>query len=224
MTKLRHGLRFGTPIVSTKPFVFDETRDERRDRMKMNAILKNQPRHKKELRYWKTKQGLKQRYAYRGEIRAEREAAELQMAEAIRTAVQILEHNMTALMQHVAPGMNYDSHVNQASTINAIVALKTKCGVHFDAGGDFMEKVEIDPASKAPSERTPEQVQIDDDFRAMTTEVQRRERLKREERMKRILMMKEAAKRIEDKKKQKELTAKLFELSRQHQEKKQREK
>lgn len=220
MARLRYGPRFGTPIVATKPVVFDETRDERRNRMKMNAILKNQPQHKKELRYWKTKQALKKRYAYRQPMREEREAAERRMADAIRKAVEILEFNMTALMEHVAPGVNYESHVNQASTINAIVALKTKCGVHFDAGGDFMEKVEIDPASKAPSERTPEQVKIDEDFRLMNLETQRRDRRRREERTKQLLRLKEVAKQMENKKRQKELTDKLFALSLEYQEKK----
>lgn len=62
--------------------------------------------------------------------RERREAAEQRLADLVRTVVSALEFNMSELME-IGAVSGAKSHINQLQIHNALVLLKTKCGVKF---------------------------------------------------------------------------------------------
>lgn len=74
--------------------------------------------------------------------RERREEAENNAAEAVRRAVGALEMALHELNQTRAPS-SYARSVNQKQLHNAVMHLKTKCGVHFDRD-EFSIKVDLD--------------------------------------------------------------------------------
>ena len=76
------------------------------------------------------------------ERRAPREVAEEHAAQVVRSVVSQLEQVIHLLNDTPAVG-NYLSSVNQKQIHNAIVQLKTKCGVKFDLG-EFAQREKLD--------------------------------------------------------------------------------
>ncbi len=72
---------------------------------------------------------------------AEREAAELQVAETVKQAVAALEMALHLLNGIAAPSQ-YHHHVNQKQVHNAVFHLKTKCGVKFE-DSEFSHRVSL---------------------------------------------------------------------------------
>jgi len=131
MSKLHHGPRYGTQVVSAK-YQYDDTLD--RDMREINAhiqsIWKNQPQYKHELR---DEKAAKTRVRKKAALGTGRQEAELRMVDALRDAVTMLEFHMADMMSHkIRPGDH--SSVNQQQIANALYYLKHKCGVGFDDG------------------------------------------------------------------------------------------
>jgi len=107
----------------------------RRDRAQMWACVEAMPLYKQELRKYKMSERCKKRV--KGH---EREEAELRMAEVVRQAVKLLEAGMAELMQ--IPVVETRPHyVRPLALYNAIVDLKTKCGVVFEPS-EYYHRVE----------------------------------------------------------------------------------
>jgi hypothetical protein len=181
---MNYGPRFQPTIgnINKIPF-YEENYWERRGRQRMAAIYHHMPQHKKELMAYNGGVTRAKIVAKKtGMAKAEREEAERLMVDAIRQAVAMLEFNMTALMQHPKPTVNYYSSVNQEQCINAILLLKTKCGVTFDSK-DFTQRVVLDR----------DHVSKENSFEKM--EMQREDRLEREAKMARLDLIREVARK-----------------------------
>jgi hypothetical protein len=190
--KMKYGPHF-KPTITSASYVFDEATDiiDKKHRQKTAAIVKalqNQPQYKKELRQYSAQKTVQKQRADCDAVREVREHAEEQMAETVRKAVAMLEFGMTALVQCPGVRTNYKAAVNQIALINAIVGLKTKCGVSFSTDGDFTHLASINDVCVGAklTVRTPEEVEIESNFRLMTRAAQDVEK----KRQLRIKMMK----------------------------------
>ena len=129
MSKLHHGPKYGTTVVSAK-YQYDNVLD--RDMREINAHIqarwKNAPQYKHELR---DEKAAKTRVRKKAALGTGRQDAELRMVDALREAVTLLEFHMADMMSHrIRPGDH--SSVNQLQIANALYYLKHKCGVGFD--------------------------------------------------------------------------------------------
>jgi hypothetical protein len=178
--KLRYGPRF-KPTIASANAPYDESIDRmaRKDRGKMAAIFKSLPKYKKELFVEAGRTANKKKGTRLNAACVDREQAEIRMAQALRKAVEMLEFNMTAMMQYTAPKLNYNKSVNQLNILNAIADMKTKCGVWFESD-EFKQHVSIDDTSRIEKaiDKTIEQTRIDANFRDLTLKVQRDKRLR----------------------------------------------
>jgi molecular chaperone GrpE (heat shock protein) len=141
MAKMNYGPRFGGSAKSL--FSYDERVDKamQADTMRMAAVMKNQPQYKKELRGIATAKRTRQRTAA---IRNNgRKESEIRMAEALRKVVGILEMHMDDLMQYTQVGN--ERIVNQTNIHNAIVMLRTKCGLNFVGSEQYSHRIKADP-------------------------------------------------------------------------------
>jgi hypothetical protein len=104
----------------------------RADGAKMKAIMENTPLHQREL--WQHQAATKNRKRQRTKNQSakdERLVAERRMLEAMRHVVSTLEFHLEELHRTRKIG-NEKGLVNQYAIHNALVLLRTKCGVHFD--------------------------------------------------------------------------------------------
>jgi hypothetical protein len=105
---------------------------ERLDRAKMRAIQENMPLHARELARYKAGQSNRKKSRTRNQsAKDERLVAERRMLEAMRHVVSTLEFHLEELHRTRKIG-NEKGLVNQYAIHNALVLLRTKCGVHFD--------------------------------------------------------------------------------------------
>jgi hypothetical protein len=134
--RMNYGTRFGSGGFSMKYGVSDtpgyaETM-ARVDGIKMAAINANMPLHAKELAHYKAAVGNRKTAKRKtGKLKDERLEAERRMLEAMRKAVSILEFHMEELHRTRKIG-SPSGLVNQHAIHNALVQLRTKCGVKFD--------------------------------------------------------------------------------------------
>src|SRR6188768_2385924 len=141
MAKMNYGPRFGGSAKSL--FSYDERVDKamQADTIRMAAVMKNQPQYKKELRGIATAKRTRQRAdAARNNGRKE---SEIRMAEALRKVVGILEMHMDDLMQYTQVGG--ERIINQTNIHNAIVMLRTKCGLNFVGSEQYNQRIKADP-------------------------------------------------------------------------------
>ncbi len=135
--RMNYGTRYGQSSVSAHHTVFDDTgsyaaRMAIRDANKMRAITENMPLHAKELRQYKAATTNKRKSRAKSKpIKDERLEAERRMLEAVRKVVSILEFHLEELHRTRKVG-NEKGLVNQFAITNALVELRTKCGVYFD--------------------------------------------------------------------------------------------
>lgn len=171
MSKLRYGPRF-KPTIADARYSYDEAADRmhRKDTARLTAILSNRPLYKKQLSGEKSSAANKKRRLAKEPAIKAREQAEAVVEQAIRQAVTALEFHLTALMECPTPQTQYHVRINQLQLINAVVRLKTKCGVAFDSR-EFSKPVSLDVAS-VPMPVT----QVDKDFHELTASVRKRER------------------------------------------------
>jgi len=104
----------------------------RADGTKMKAVMENVPLHQREL--WQHQAATKNRKRMRTKnqpTKDERLEAERRMLEAMRHVVSTLEFHLEELHRTRKVG-NDKGLVNQYGIHNALVALRTKCGVRFD--------------------------------------------------------------------------------------------
>lgn len=189
MAKLNYGPRFGNNVASAS-YEYNEAQDvqdraHRQQTAAKSRAMKDAPLHKRELWNYQNSQRGKKRYEPNNELKREREAAEERMAEVVRQAVAMLEFNLTVLSQIPKISSNYKAAVNPLAVTNAIITLRTRCGVHFDDPGE-LKRVSIDDCLRSAEPKTEEQQQIDKDFLEMTSAVQQKER----RRLERIKLMK----------------------------------
>ena len=135
--RLNYGIRFGQSSVSAHHTVLDDTgsyanRMARADRAKMRAIMENTPLHARELQRYKAATTNKRKSRAKSQpIKDERLEAERRMLEALRKVVSTLEFHLEELHRTRKVG-NEKGLVNQYGIHNALVALRTKCGVRFE--------------------------------------------------------------------------------------------
>ncbi len=135
--RLNYGIRFGQSSVSAHHTVLDDTgsyanRMARADRAKMRAIMENTPLHARELQQYKAATTNKRKSRAKNQpIKDERLEAERRMLEALRKVVSTLEFHLEELHRTRKVG-NEKGLVNQYGIHNALVALRTKCGVRFE--------------------------------------------------------------------------------------------
>ena len=135
--RMNYGTRFGQSNVSAHHTVFDDTGSYAakmaiRDANKMRAIMENMPLHAKELAQYKAATTNKRKSRAKNKpIKDERLEAERRMLEAVRKVVGILEFHLEELHRTRRIG-NEKGLVNQFAITNALVELRTKCGVYFD--------------------------------------------------------------------------------------------
>jgi hypothetical protein len=104
----------------------------RADSVKMKAIMENMPLHAKELAQYKAAQSNRKKSRARNQsAKDERLVAERRMLEAMRHVVSTLEFHLEELHRTRKIG-NEKGLVNQYAIHNALVLLRTKCGVSFD--------------------------------------------------------------------------------------------
>jgi len=134
---MNHGPRFGSSAVDSHYTVLDDRhsyagRMARADGAKAKAIMENAPLHKREL--WAHQAGATNKKRSRAKsqpIKDERLEAERRMLEAMRHVVSTLEFHLEELHRTRKVG-NEKGLVNQYGIHNALVLLRTKCGVKFD--------------------------------------------------------------------------------------------
>jgi hypothetical protein len=134
VTNFKYGKRFGSSVVTANYSYNEEAdREDRKDRARMAAILANMPQYKQELLRHEAGQTNHKRVTAKNKpIKDERLEAERRMLEAMRKVVGILEFHMEELHRTRKLGSGRGL-VNQYGIHNALVALRTKCGVQFDA-------------------------------------------------------------------------------------------
>lgn len=99
--------------------------------------------------------------------RERREEAERRLADTLRRVVQALEMGIAELKEIGLPVVSFQKSVNQHQLHNAIVFLKTKCGVNFGSGdNEYSQKTKLD------------RVHLHEGYE---TEYERRKRIEREE-------------------------------------------
>jgi hypothetical protein len=134
---MNHGPRFGSSAIDSHYTVLDDTgsyanRMARVDANKMRAIMENMPLHAKELATYKAATTNRRKSRAKNQpIKDERLEAERRMLEAMRHVVSTLEFHLEELHRTRKMG-NEKGLVNQYGIHNALVLLRTKCGVRFD--------------------------------------------------------------------------------------------
>jgi hypothetical protein len=134
---MNYGTRFGSSAVDSHHTVLDDSggyvnRMARADGARMKAIQENMPLHARELAQYKAAQSnRKKSWARNQAAKDERLVAERRMLEAMRHVVSTLEFHLEELHRTRKIG-NEKGLVNQYAIHNALVLLRTKCGVHFD--------------------------------------------------------------------------------------------
>ena len=147
MSRMNYGKRFGQSNVSVHHTVLDDTgsyanRMARADRAKMRAIMENTPLHARELQRYKAATTNKRKSRAKSQpIKDERLEAERRMLEALRKVVSTLEFHLEELHRTRKLG-NEKGLVNQHAINNALVDLRTKCGVYFDPN-EYDHKIEL---------------------------------------------------------------------------------
>jgi len=135
--RMNHGPRFGSGAIDSHHTVLDDSysyagRMARADRQKMKAIIENTPLHQRELWHHQAATKNRKRSSAKNQpIKDERLEAERRMLEAMRHVVSTLEFHLEELHRTRKVG-NEKGLVNQYGIHNALVALRTKCGVRFD--------------------------------------------------------------------------------------------
>ena len=135
--RMNYATRFGQSSVSAHHTVLDDTgsyanRMARADSAKMRAIMENTPLHARELQQYKAATTNKRKSRAKSQpIKDERLEAERRMLEAVRKVVSILEFHLEELHRTRKVG-NEKGLVNQYGIHNALVQLRTKCGVRFE--------------------------------------------------------------------------------------------
>jgi hypothetical protein len=134
---MNYGTRFGSSAVDSHHTVPDDSHSyagamARVDGAKMRAIQEAMPLHAKELARYKAGQtNSKKSRARNQSAKDERLVAERRMLEAMRHVVSTLEFHLEELHRTRKIG-NEKGLVNQYAIHNALVLLRTKCGVHFE--------------------------------------------------------------------------------------------
>ena len=135
--RMSYGTRFGQSAVSAHHTPFDDgdsyaAKMAVRDANKMKAIMENMPLHAKQLARYKAATTTKRKSRAKNQpIKDERLEAERRMLEAMRKVVSTLEFHLEELHRTRKVG-NEKGLVNQYGIHNALVLLRTKCGVRFD--------------------------------------------------------------------------------------------
>jgi hypothetical protein len=153
---MRYGPRFSQHGVSAK-YDYDEVLDRQAhaDNALIAGIMTNLPLYKRELIRHKAGTSTRKRYAGNQSIKDERLEAERRMLEAMRKVVSILEFHLEELHRTRKVG-NEKGLVNQYAIHNALVLLRTKCGVHFDPN-EYDHHVDLCPrAGLTPQQREDE--------------------------------------------------------------------
>jgi hypothetical protein len=134
---MNYGTRFGSSAIDSHHTVLDDinsyaSRMARADGAKMKAIQECMPLHAKQLASYKAGQSNRKRQrANTQPDKDERLVAERRMLEAMRHVVSTLEFHLEELHRTRKIG-NDKGLVNQYAIHNALVLLRTKCGVKFD--------------------------------------------------------------------------------------------
>jgi len=133
---MNYGTRFGSDVVSSKMTPESgnsyAVRMARHDAIKMASINANLPLHRKELAHYKGAQATRATVKRKtGKVKDERLEAERRMLEALRKCVSILEFHSEELHRTRKVGTE-KGLVNQYGIHNALVLLRTKCGVRFE--------------------------------------------------------------------------------------------
>jgi len=139
MSKLNHGPKYGTTVVSAH-YQYDDVmeRDMREINAHIQARWKNAPQYKHELA---TEKACKTKARKKAALGTGRQDAEMRMVDALRDAVTMLEFHMADMMSHkIRPGDHCS--VNQQQIANALFHLKHKCGVGFD-DDSYKERVPL---------------------------------------------------------------------------------
>jgi hypothetical protein len=145
--RMNYGTRFGSSMASAHHTVLDDSgsyagRMAIRDANKMRAIQEHMPLHAKELAHYKAGETNKRRSRAKLQpIKDERLVAERRMLEAMRKVVGILEFHMEELQRTRKIGSGAGL-VNQHAINNALVDLRTRCGVYFDPN-EYDHKIEL---------------------------------------------------------------------------------
>jgi hypothetical protein len=143
VSKDRFGPKFGTMVVSNHYGHDDFIAKEMREiNLRRAAIWKNTPEWKKEMQA--EQRGKKSRLTRAQKTERERLGrmeAETGMIEAVRIAVNLLEHHMAELGQNPRFA---SKAVNQMAIHNVIVTLRNKCGVKFEDSGEYRHKLQTD--------------------------------------------------------------------------------
>jgi hypothetical protein len=128
----------------------------RADGIRMKAILENAPLHQRELWAHKSSTINKKRMRAKNQpVKDERLEAERRMLEAMRHVVSTLEFHLEELHRTRKVG-NEKGLVNQFAIHNALVLLRTKCGVRFDPN-EYDHSLHLAEVLRA-SHRTAEQI------------------------------------------------------------------
>jgi len=134
---MNHGPRFGSGAIDSHHTVLDDShsyanRMARADGARMKALMENTPLHQRELWQHQAATKNRKRSSVKNQpIKDERLEAERRMLEAMRHVVSTLEFHLEELHRTRKVG-NEKGLVNQYGIHNALVALRTKCGVRFD--------------------------------------------------------------------------------------------
>jgi hypothetical protein len=197
--EMSHRLNYGTHFKSSAVFAgapynaFDDKVMQR-----IHYFMKNRPLHKKELAAHHAAQSNKVLSAKRRMGCKAREEAERHAADVIRLAVDILEMAMLEIQSHDVPLKNYDSSVKQIGLHNAIVALRNGCGVKFDPN-QFDYSQSINEVSHIANINKPALTQ---------KEIELEERIRKQKaQRKRLELMREAAVKLAENKRQAEIFA-----------------
>jgi hypothetical protein len=135
--RMNYGIRFGSGMASAHHTVIEDpgsyaAKMAIRDARKMKSIMDNMPLHAKELAHYKAATTNKRKSRAKSKpIKDERLEAERRMLEAMRKVVSVLEFHMEELHRTRKIG-DHRGLVNQHQINNALVALRTKCGVYFE--------------------------------------------------------------------------------------------
>jgi len=162
--RMNYATRFGQSAVSAHHTVLDDTgsyasRMARADSAKMRAIVENTPLHAKQLATYKAATTNKRKARAKSQpIKDERLEAERRMLEAMHKVVSTLEFHLEELHRTRKVG-NEKGLVNQFGIHNALVLLRTKCGVRFEPN-EYDHSLHI--AEVLRSERRTEEQWLDD--------------------------------------------------------------